>query len=58
MHYADTLGHIYGAPMVTAPKVNPQLGRRDISTMHALAAIPVVRYSLITGAVDTLEYFP
>ena len=57
LRYADTLGHLYGAPYTSAPKIDPQHRRRDISTMHALASIPVVRYSLITARVDTLESF-
>ncbi len=57
LQYADTLGHLYGAPYTTAPKTNPQTGRRDVLTAHALASIPVVRYSLSTGVVDTLEHF-
>ena len=57
-YYGDTLGHIYGAPTVTAPLVSPQSGRRDLSTMRVLESIPVVRYSLVTGRVDTLEYVP
>ena len=58
LQYADTLGHIYGAPTVTAPVANPHSGRRDLSTMRVLESIPVVRYSLVTGRVDTLEYVP
>lgn len=56
LRYADTLGNIYGAPIVSAPRIDKRTGRRDVSTMSALASIPIVRYSLLTRRVDTLLY--
>ncbi len=55
---ADTLGHVYGAPLFAALVFDPRSGRRISRTLQRLASIPIVRYSLRTLRTDTLYRFP
>jgi hypothetical protein len=52
---ADTLGHVYGAPVMTAG-VHDSTSRRV--RQKAMSVHRVVRFSLASGRVDTLGEFP
>lgn len=53
----DTLGHVFGASYATFPPTAPG-ARPDLGASIVLDTIDVVRYSVRTGAVDTVARFP
>lgn len=57
MRFADTLGHVYGAPRYAALRTDRETGRRDLSTMRALDSIPIVRFALTHERADTVFTF-
>jgi hypothetical protein len=58
VRYADTVGHMYGAPRTARLRTNSATGRHDVSTIRVLDSIPLVRFSLRDQRADTIFILP
>ncbi len=58
LNSADTLGFVYGEPITRAMELDAATGRPIPGSGGMLDTTPIVRYSINTGAVDTLAHFP